>query len=94
VEDVARQHPAIADCAMIGVQAEVGEAEIKLFVKLKPDAELSPQELSLWLAPRLARYQRPRYVSIVEDFERTPNQRIMKHKLSKHIDDAWDSMRK
>ena len=52
---------------------------------------LPPQELSDWLAPRLARYQRPRYIAIVEEFERTPSQRIMKHKLSKRTDDAWDA---
>ena len=30
VEDVARKHPAIEDCVMIGVAADVGEAAIKL----------------------------------------------------------------
>ena len=52
---------------------------------------LPPQELSAWLAERLARYQQPRYIAIVEDFERTPSQRIMKHELSKRTDDAWDA---
>ena len=77
---------------MIGVAADVGEAEIKLFVKLKPGASLSAEELSVWLAPNLARYQRPRYIAIVEEFERTSSQRIMRHKLSKRIEDAWDAI--
>jgi crotonobetaine/carnitine-CoA ligase len=92
VEDVARKHPGIEDCVMIGVATDVGEAAIKLFVKPKPGTSLGPQELSDWLAPRLARYQRPRYIAIVEEFERTPSQRIMKHKLSARADDAWDAM--
>jgi carnitine-CoA ligase len=91
VEDIARKHPAIEDCVMIGVAAGVGEGAIKLFVKPKAGMSLLPRELSDWLAPRLARYQRPRYIAIVEEFERTPSQRIMKHKLSKHTDDAWDA---
>jgi crotonobetaine/carnitine-CoA ligase len=91
VEDVARKHPAVEDCVMIGVAADVGEGDIKLFVKLKSGMSLPPQELSTWLAPRLARYQQPRYIAIVEGFERTPSQRIMRHKLSKRTDDAWDA---
>src|SRR5262249_58910954 len=55
VEEVARTHPAIEDCAMIGVAADMGEAEIKLFVALKRDAELAAHELSQWLSSRLAR---------------------------------------
>ena len=92
VEDVARKHPGVEDCVMVGVAADVGEAAIKLFVKPKAGMSLVPQELSDWLAPRLARYQQPRYIAIVEAFERTPSQRIMKHKLSKRTDDAWDAL--
>ncbi|HEY7085800.1 MAG TPA: AMP-binding protein [Hyphomicrobiaceae bacterium] len=91
VEEVARMHPAIEDCAMIGVAAEIGEAEIKLFVALKRDAQLAAHELSQWLAVRLARFQRPRYIAIVDQFERTPSQRIVKHTLSRRTDDAWDA---
>jgi crotonobetaine/carnitine-CoA ligase len=90
VEDVARKHPAVEDCVMLGVAAGAGEEEIKLFVKLKPGLNLAPQELAAWLAPNLARYQRPRYIAIVDAFERTPSERIMKHKLSRRTDDAWD----
>ncbi len=92
VEDVVRKHPAVEDCAMIGVMADVGEAAIKLFVKPKAGMSLRPGELSDWLAPRLARYQQPRYIGVVQEFERTPSQRIMKHKLSKRTDDAWDAV--
>jgi crotonobetaine/carnitine-CoA ligase len=92
VEEVARKHPAIEDCVMIGVAADVGEAAIKLFVKPKAGMSLLPPALSDWLERRLARYQRPRYITIVEEFERTPSLRIMKHKLSKRTDDAWDAL--
>jgi carnitine-CoA ligase len=91
VEEVARKHPAVEDCAMIAVAADVGEADIKLIVALKRGAQLGAHELWEWLSPRLARFQRPRYIAIVEDFERTASQRIMKHKLSRRTDDAWDA---
>jgi crotonobetaine/carnitine-CoA ligase len=92
VEQIAAKHPAVEDCAMIGVAAEIGEQEIKLFVKQKAGAALAPQELSDWLAKRLAPYQNPRYIIMVDDFERTASQRIMKHKLAALDAAAWDRM--
>lgn len=90
VEHVAAEHDAIEDCAMIGVAADIGEQDIKLFVKPRDGTEIDPQSLSDWLGSRLAPYQNPRYIAIVPDFERTASQRIMKHKLSPHLDDCWD----
>jgi crotonobetaine/carnitine-CoA ligase len=92
IEQVAAKHPAVEDCAMIGVAAEIGEQEIKLFVKRKAGVALAPQELSDWLAERLASYQNPRYIVMVDDFERTASQRIMKHRLATLDAAAWDRM--
>ena len=77
---------------MIGVAAEIGEQEIKLFVKSKAGATLNAPALSAWLAERLAPYQNPRYIVMLEDFERTASQRIMKHRLAAHPAVAWDRM--
>ena len=90
VEHVAAEHEAIEDCAMIGVAADVGEQDIKLFVKPRDGAIIDPQALSGWLGQRLAPYQNPRYIAVVDEFERTASQRIMKHKLSPRLDDCWD----
>jgi crotonobetaine/carnitine-CoA ligase len=92
IEQIAAKHPAVEDCAMIGVAAEIGEQEIKLFVKRKAGAALTPPELSDWLAERLAPYQNARYIVMVDDFERTASQRIMKHKLATLDTAAWDRM--
>jgi crotonobetaine/carnitine-CoA ligase len=90
VESVAAEHPDIEDCAMLGVASELGEQDIKLIVKLRPGATLTPDALSEWLALRLAAYQNPRYLAFVSGFERTPSQRIMKHRLSRRTDDSWE----
>ncbi|QEL22344.1 ATP-dependent acyl-CoA ligase [Bosea sp. F3-2] len=90
VEHVAAEHEAVEDCAMIGVAADVGEQDIKLFVKPRDGAVIDPQALSGWLGQRLAPYQNPRYIAVVDEFERTASQRIMKHKLSPRLDDCWD----
>lgn len=90
VEHVAAEHEAVEDCAMIGVAADVGEQDIKLFVKPRAGARIDPQALSGWLGQRLAPYQNPRYIAVVDEFERTASQRIMKHRLSPRLDDCWD----
>lgn len=90
VEHVAAEHEAVEDCAIIGVAADVGEQDIKLFVKPRGGAIIDPQALSFWLGQRLAPYQNPRYIAVVDEFERTASQRIMKHKLSPRLDDCWD----
>jgi len=92
VERIAAAHPDIEDCALIGVAAEIGEQDIKLFVQPKPGVVISPSDLSRWLAERLAPYQNPRYIALADSFERTASQRIMKQTLSRATDDCWDRL--
>lgn len=92
VEHVAASHPAVEDCAMIGVAADVGEQDIKLFVKPRSGHTMDLAELSSFIASRVAPYQNPRYLAIVEEFERTPSLRIMKHRLSPSRDDCFDRL--
>jgi crotonobetaine/carnitine-CoA ligase len=89
VESVAAKHPDVEDCAMIGVKSDIGEQDIKLIVTLRAGARLDPAALSAWLSERLAPYQNPRYIEIIEAFERTPSQRIMKHRLARDTAGCW-----
>lgn len=90
VERVAVQHDAIAECAVIGVPAEDGEQDIKLFATLRAGDSLREEELADWLGERLPRYQVPRYVVFVDTFEQTPSGRIMKHRLAATTAGCWD----
>ena len=77
---------------MIGVAAEVGEQDIKLFLQPKPGETIDPAAFSAWLRERVAPYQNPRYIAVVDGFERTPSQRIMKHKLPHETQKCWDRL--
>jgi crotonobetaine/carnitine-CoA ligase len=92
VERVAATHHAVEDCAMVGVAAEVGEQDILLYLQQKRGARIDPAAFSAWIAERVASYQNPRYIALVEEFERTPSQRIMKHKLPRDTRGSWDRL--
>ncbi|MFT3797643.1 AMP-binding protein [Microbacterium sp.] len=90
VEHVVAEHPLVEEAAVVGVDAEVGEQEIKLFVTPVAGAGIDPGALVDWLRPRLAKYQIPRYVEVVGSFEHTSSQRIRKHLLSRSVEGVWD----
>lgn len=92
VEHVAAAHPAVEECAMIGVPSDIADNDIKLFVKLKSGREVGHHEISHWLSERLAPYQMPRYIVFVDEFQRTPSMRIMKHRLSREVHDCFDRL--
>ncbi|MGY8667867.1 AMP-binding protein [Bradyrhizobium sp. UFLA05-109] len=88
VERVINDHPAVEESALIGVPNELADEDLKLFVKLKLGQDLGAAELLGWCEPRLAAFQIPRFVAFVDDFCKTPTQRIQKQFLSKAIDDG------
>jgi carnitine-CoA ligase len=88
VERVINDHPAVEESALIGVTNELADEDLKLFVKLKTGRALGADELLRWCEPRLASFQIPRFVAFVDEFRKTPTQRIQKQFLSKAIDDG------
>jgi crotonobetaine/carnitine-CoA ligase len=90
VERILNSHPLIEESALIGVPAEVGEEDLKAFIKCVPGTTLDPIELIRWCQPRMPYYQIPRYIAWVRTFEKTPTQRIRKENLSRDTHDCWD----
>ena len=94
VEKVIVEHPAVLDCAVVGVPAELGEEDIKAYVQLKPDQEpIDPAVLVAYWRERIAFFKVPRYVEFVDRFPRsmTKNE-ILRHELRDlGIGGAWDS---
>jgi fatty-acyl-CoA synthase len=71
VESALIAHPAIVDCAVIGVPDDTW-GEVGLAYVLKRDgAELDEQQVIAFLDGRLARYKIPKSVQFVDDLPRT-----------------------
>jgi crotonobetaine/carnitine-CoA ligase len=90
VERIINAHPDIEESAVVGVPAEVGEEEIKVFLKCRTGQFMDPLDVIRWCEPRMPYYQLPRYIKFVDAFEKTPTQRIAKDRLSKKVVDCWD----
>jgi long-chain acyl-CoA synthetase len=66
VEKVILEHEAVAEVSVIGVaDPQWGEA-IKAVVVLNAGTSVTPDELSEFVAARIARYKKPKYVDIVD----------------------------
>jgi len=81
VEDALYSHPAVAECAVVGVPddrwGEVGRA----FVVLADGASAGPRELLDFLDGRIARYKVPKSVVFLESLPRTGSGKVLKKRL-------------
>jgi carnitine-CoA ligase len=90
IEQVVAMHADVESCAAIGVPSDVGDEDIKLFVKPVGGKQLDPLDLICWCERHLAYFQIPRYVELVDEFPRTPTERIRKDQLSTSVTGCWD----
>lgn len=92
VEEALASHPAVLECAVVGVPSELSEEEVKAFVVPAPGASLDFAELRAHAAGLLAAYKVPRYWQAIGELPRTPTSRVAKHRLpTGHPGGEWDA---
>jgi crotonobetaine/carnitine-CoA ligase len=90
VEEAIAAHPSVLECAVIGVESELSEDDVKAFVVTNGPADFAA--LREWAALRLAAFKVPRYWQQVDALPRTPTQRVAKHQLpTERTDDEHDA---
>jgi crotonobetaine/carnitine-CoA ligase len=90
VERVIAEHPDVEEAALVGVPSDLGEDELKLFVRARDGKAIDPLGLVQWSETRLPYYQIPRYVAFIDEFPKTPTQRIQKKELPRGVEGVWD----
>jgi carnitine-CoA ligase len=79
VEKTLREHPQVAEVAVVGVPDPVLGQEIKAYVVAR--GPVSAEDLQAFAAARLARFQVPRLWAFRDTLPKTPTQRVEKYKL-------------
>jgi crotonobetaine/carnitine-CoA ligase len=79
VEEAIQAHPSVLECAVVGVESELSEEEVKAFVVTSGPADFAA--LRAWTARRLTAFKVPRYWQQLDTLPRTPTQRVAKRLL-------------
>ncbi|MGE0445395.1 MAG: acyl-CoA synthetase [Vicinamibacterales bacterium] len=78
IEAVLRDHPAIAECAVVGVPDEEWGERVAAAVELRPGSALPINELQAWARDRLAPYKLPRALMPVGSLPRNAMGKVVK----------------
>ena len=80
IEQVVSQHPAVLECAAVGVgDPKSGEA-VKLFV-VRRDSTLTEDDLAAYCRENFTAYKRPRYIEFRDDLPKSNVGKILRREL-------------
>lgn len=83
VEAVICEHPAIEECAIIGVPDGRGGEFVKCYAVKKEGAELSDNDFRKFLKQHLDNYKRPRDFEFVDELPKNALKKVLKRELRK-----------
>ena len=82
IEEVLRTHPAVAECAVVGVHDSEWGERVCAAIELRHDAALALDELQRWARPLLAPYKIPRALCTVEGLPRNAMGKVLKPEVA------------
>ena len=81
VERVLAEHPAVAECAVIGVPDDTWGETVKAVVALKPDTSATEDEIIEYCREHLAHFKCPRSIDFTDALPRLPTGKLYKRLL-------------
>jgi malonyl-CoA/methylmalonyl-CoA synthetase len=85
IEEVLREHPKLADCAVVGLDDVEWGQKVCLCAVMKPGASVDLAEIRAWAKERLAVYKVPSVLKVVEGFPRNAMGKVNKGQLVKSV---------
>ncbi len=81
VEAALDAHPAVKECAVVGMPDPEWGERVKAFAVLKAGAEASPDELRAFLKQRIAGPKVPRDIELLGELPKNPTGKVLKREL-------------
>lgn len=88
IEARLREHPAVADIAVVGVNDEDWGERVCAAVLAEPGAELAVEDLHAWCKERLAAYKVPKQFAFLADLPRNAMGKVLKAELRRVFTDG------
>ncbi len=86
VETAINAHPSVQNCAVLGQKID-GNEEVVAFIELCPGAELSCDDVTVFLKDRLSPYKRPTRIHFIDSLPTAPNGKILKQKVRQILEE-------
>ncbi len=81
IEEAVLSHPAVEDCAVIGVPSRGGEESVRAFVTVRPGSVLTEEKLREFRAANMSRFMVPEVIRFLDSMPRTPSGKAAKSLL-------------
>jgi acyl-CoA synthetase (AMP-forming)/AMP-acid ligase II len=88
VDDVLRQHQAVADAAAFALPDTRLGQDVAAAVVLRPGMRATRRELRAWMLDRLTRYKVPRRIWFIEELPRTGSDKVQRAVLTERFREA------
>ena len=85
VEESISQHPAVAEVAVIGLPDPYWIEKVVACVVPMPNAEVTSDELLMYVRTRLASYKVPKQIHVMRDLPKSPTGKVLKRVLREQL---------
>jgi fatty-acyl-CoA synthase len=81
IEEFLYTHPQVADVQVVGLPDHQYVEEVSAWIRLKPGAALTPDDVKAFCRGQIAHYKIPRYIVFVDEYPTTVSGKVQKFKL-------------
>ncbi len=81
VEEFLHTHPGVSEAQVVGVPSTKYGEEVMAWVRLKPGATVTVEELSAFCGGKIATFKVPRYWKLVTEFPMTVTGKVQKYRM-------------